>query len=824
MTTKKRIFWMGMHKVLMQTELPRLRELGFEVFNPPYLSEVVDQSATLDWDSNQESTLPKDVFDKLSKTRFFYNSHSEETAEILNEYFDAVVVTINPDWLKEMLAVYEGPLIFRTFGQPYSLSDSLIQNRVFETLSERDNFWFIPNTELGFINEDQWLVDKSIVVPYCLTPDITSLANTWDDGNGDIGFLCPRALDIEYYRNNYTHLKHYFGAPQFKIFGAQVVPVHGDQQVIGTIPREELIQKFLNLSGFGYHYTEPTVCYLPPLELMTLGGPVFCQEGSLLARYFNDAIAPNIAKDVFGLQDIANRLSKGDSIFTDELIDAQQGVRQLYQPEYVWPIFDKVFLDILNGKESKPAQKQFTRKIEPSTSDKERIFVPFHEFGPLIQRVDGNYHCSEGIARVARQGTQVLFENGHELLISSYAEHSGKVHGYFSAVAENPDQFKILLLDDVSSPDMNTKALQSAKNLVKRIPVIRDLARNAIRQVGRVRRGLKYLVQKLIPLSGSVGQNIRSNMQAGRLRSYVKQLQKSDVGTIFIPHYHLFPEIGDVKDKKVVLYLPDYFPHLYPGEVTMGSTPEIARIAESITKISTYVFTNSRFTQRYLPETHLKINPNKIVYAPLPNLNKNAVIEPDVMTKMSDVLPELFVFYPTRERPSKRLWDFLATLIEVNKRRLAEDPDAEKVYGVLTNKLSEKLEKKYPEAMEYVVVLSELSDIELAAVYTKSTALLFTSENEGNFPTQINEALNYDIPVIATNIPLISEELADLEKMFPLVDVGDIDGFASAVENIIEDREDWIKMQQPARKHIREYSNYDNFSRGFMSMIENSAQ
>lgn len=112
MTTKKRIFWMGMHKVLMQTELPRLRELGFEVFNPPYLSEVVDQSATLDWDSNQESTLPKDVFDKLSKTRFFYNSHSEETAEILNEYFDAVVVTINPDWLKEMLAVYEGPLIF----------------------------------------------------------------------------------------------------------------------------------------------------------------------------------------------------------------------------------------------------------------------------------------------------------------------------------------------------------------------------------------------------------------------------------------------------------------------------------------------------------------------------------------------------------------------------------------------------------------------------------------------------------------------------------------------------------------------------------------
>lgn len=40
MITKKRIFWLGMHKVLSQTELPHLRALGYEVFNPPYLSSV----------------------------------------------------------------------------------------------------------------------------------------------------------------------------------------------------------------------------------------------------------------------------------------------------------------------------------------------------------------------------------------------------------------------------------------------------------------------------------------------------------------------------------------------------------------------------------------------------------------------------------------------------------------------------------------------------------------------------------------------------------------------------------------------------------------
>jgi len=47
--TKKRIFWLGMHKLLVTTELNRLRMLGYEVFNPPYLSSIIDQSAVRDW-------------------------------------------------------------------------------------------------------------------------------------------------------------------------------------------------------------------------------------------------------------------------------------------------------------------------------------------------------------------------------------------------------------------------------------------------------------------------------------------------------------------------------------------------------------------------------------------------------------------------------------------------------------------------------------------------------------------------------------------------------------------------------------------------------
>lgn len=96
---KKRLFWLGMHKILKPTELRRLRELGYEVFNPPYISPIYDQSADRSVDSNQPTTLPKEVFDELIAYDFFYKKISTRISELLNEYFDAAVVTINPDWL-----------------------------------------------------------------------------------------------------------------------------------------------------------------------------------------------------------------------------------------------------------------------------------------------------------------------------------------------------------------------------------------------------------------------------------------------------------------------------------------------------------------------------------------------------------------------------------------------------------------------------------------------------------------------------------------------------------------------------------------------------
>src|SRR3954451_21877723 len=130
----QRLFWLGMHKVLSRTELPRLRQLGYEVFNPPYLSTIYDQSANLEWDKDQPSTLPAEVFDRLSKYNFFYNHIEPEIAELLNTYFDAVVVTILPHWLAPILTTFRKTIIYRTYGQTYQICAHLIEFRVFEHL------------------------------------------------------------------------------------------------------------------------------------------------------------------------------------------------------------------------------------------------------------------------------------------------------------------------------------------------------------------------------------------------------------------------------------------------------------------------------------------------------------------------------------------------------------------------------------------------------------------------------------------------------------------------------------------------------------------
>lgn len=801
----KRIFWLGMHKILVETELKRLRILGYEVFTPPYLSSIVDQSAVLDWEAPSDSTLPQEAISILAKTNFFYEAIPAAAAEILNQYFGTVIVTINPDWLKNILEVYHGKLIYRVYGQPYSLSKYFTNNYILDLITERENFWLCPSHEKALLVEDLWLKRLNIrIIPYCLPNDIIVLQDSWHrlENHNTMGLMCPHILSRDYYHHYYNQLKDYFSDRSIKIFGAQLVPI-ADPQVVGTLERKEFIKQFLELRGFIYHYLDPAICYLPPIEFMTLGGPVLFLKGSLLSKYFDkNILTPGEARNMAMLSIRAEQLMEGDNTLANEIIESQKKVRMLFHPSYVWPIFDKAILEIIESNIPAPAikvifktQKKYSYQVNLDTE--KFIFIPFHKFGANIKKDDElDYYSVEGILRVMNLMVSTLVKGGKSIIVTGYRHDLGKIYSFFAQNLADHSKLKMLIIEN------NNKLFERTKKLFFSVIIY-----------------LKTKLHEIKPLFYSPKiKNIITYFYVNFIKKitetpYIRAINKdSSISHAIIPHYYSFPEMQSVK-KPIIIYLPDYMPHFYKGSVEMGDHWTGYHIGKKLTKKAKLILTNSKFTRNYLPNSKLKIKKEKIVSFPLAYLNTthreddNSSIEAFMKN-----LPRLFIFYPTRNRPSKRLEDF-SEVVRIVNHRLQVNGEKRRIYGVLTTVFKPNVPN------EYLLSLPTLSDKLLAAVYKQSIALLFTSENEGNFPTQINEAFHLGTPVIATDIPQITDELGKSGSALQLIEVGNSVKFADAVLYTMNNKELVLATQQKAREFAIKNFSYECFYTQFLAIF-----
>ena len=345
---KKRIFWLGMHKILVKTELPRLRDLGFEVFNPPYLSDVADQSAHLDWDASQNTTLPSEVFDQLSKTDFFYiDQLDKDIAAILNKYFDYVVVTISLTWLAPILRQYQGTIIYRVYGQSFSITDEFHRLGLEPLARDNPNFHFLPHALEAVDQESDWLLNKAVPTPYCLLDDVFAYADSWvgsASSNGEIVLTCPNITN-PYYAKHYRLLKQHFTEPFYKLYGVQLEEF-SDPSVVGTLPRYKFIESFRNSACYVYTYDDPGVCYLPPIEAMVIGLPVLFPHGCLLDKYFNNETTPARFSDFDTCKKTVSEIRLGNTELINQIIIKQKRIIKRYKPSDVWPVFDQFFTNL----------------------------------------------------------------------------------------------------------------------------------------------------------------------------------------------------------------------------------------------------------------------------------------------------------------------------------------------------------------------------------------------------------------------------------------------------------------------------------------------
>lgn len=552
-----RIFWFSMHKVLMETELPRLRALGFEVFVPPYLSLLTDQSAVREWDGAQPSSLPPPVYSRLAKHNFFDGSIPTDIAEILNAHFDACLVTMNVDWVSEIAKVYKGKLIFRTYGQVGRLSEMLEERGMLPMLTERDNFWWMPHAEEASLHEHDWFKERMRVVPYCVTPDVKQRQGVWGmrAHRHEIMAMSPNIAN-PYYFQKYRFLKNNFSDLPIRIYGVQTTNVR-DPQVAGTLPRAEFLDRYESAAGYLYSYQDPDVCYLPPIEMMVIGGPVVFLPGSLLSRYFT-VDPPGLARNVDEARQKCCRLLANDREFADQIIRSQEPIVARYDPEKVWPLFDAALREALSSKgDNKGRPPVLSPRAENKPRD--RIYLFSHESKGKIFFQEGVYRSENRLMDRLKSIVGSLMEKTpFDVVVTCHPRETGLVYGYFNAI-EFRDRFLVAPLNAFASKSLNDR-VGIRRRLVSRLkPVFlraKQLSRYLLRNATGLHGWLGGVFHSVREKADKALMSLvveRPSVMNSLARSLVRGIDEDPACVaVLVPGPEGYPETADFKKRKVI--------------------------------------------------------------------------------------------------------------------------------------------------------------------------------------------------------------------------------------------------------------------------------
>ena len=741
-----------MHKVLRSTELAQLRALGYEVFSPAYLSPIYDQSADRTVDVDQPTTLPNEIFETLLNYNFFYNKITPEISEILNTFFDHAIVTISALWLQSFMEAYDGPIIYRVYGQPYSLSEKIIEFGFWEKLIARDNFCVVPFAAETLDREHAWFTALcEEAVPYQLADDVFTYTGIWHHTahRRRISTHIPN-IENPYYAAAYSTFRAQYPQKIFEITGPQRThPV--DASIIGALPRAELLRSYATSSGFLYNYTDQ-VCYLTPIEMMEIGGPVLYAPGSLLARFYGGRTPGLVTNPIIGETKL-KALLDSDNTFVSEIISAQEPVRRRYDRAIVQPQFAQVFTRLLD--EAPPRKAAFTVQHRvlrgaagtyDTTTPPTRFAVLLHDSG-MFER-DG----PEAIAfdRIGR---------AMERLIRSVA--TGTKH-------------RVLLT-----------CLDPAKALM--LDLFADL-------IATDRVELRTIPMPGIP-STALAERI------ARLDVIAELNRRSDVETILIPHPNRFPEALLCKAERIT-YVGEYQPlgerrYAFPFEREQDLEFEDVTCASLAS--SKLIIASSDYTKRCILAADSlgnKVEGKVVVMA-------DAIASPNRVPLHTWREPEFnsriakrpFLFYPAVNAPSKNY----AFMLQVFAAIRLQHPD---LALVLTDALG-----RIPGVGEladlhnlksHIIVFDDLKPCDIRWMYANAAVLCVTSEFEATPPQPIIEALKHNVPVVSTRLPAITDRLGDGADSLALCRSLDLGAFIDTLHNVLRNRAQVVDRQSRA--------------------------
>jgi hypothetical protein len=442
-----RILWLGNHALLLNTELPRLRALGFEVFHAPCRRVVRQhQSAMADWKQGP-TTLDPSVYARLADADLYFTPIEPDMFALLNEHFSAAVVAIQATWVAELLRGFAGKIVYRTYGDSRTVSEQLWQLGAFRALIRRENFWFVPFASEYARQEQAWVRARETVVPYCVDALVAGAIDSWapDREAPEVMLSCPNIKGNPFFWYHFAELKQAFNQPVYRIYGVQPEAVQ-DPQVVGTKPFADVINRYRSATVLLYTYRFPGVCFLPPIEMMIVGGPVVFVTGSLLDRMMGPN-APGRARDLLEAREKCERLLAGDAELERAIIRSQMEIRTRYLPDHVWPPFDDAMRSILGAGWPSTEHATVTWSV-PSIGEGQIVALAYHP--TLTPRLDcGRYVTTEATVARLVQILRVMFARDERRKVVVVCHREG-LEGWYGLLAQffPASRLVLLCLDD----------------------------------------------------------------------------------------------------------------------------------------------------------------------------------------------------------------------------------------------------------------------------------------------------------------------------------------------------------------------------------------
>jgi glycosyltransferase involved in cell wall biosynthesis len=119
-------------------------------------------------------------------------------------------------------------------------------------------------------------------------------------------------------------------------------------------------------------------------------------------------------------------------------------------------------------------------------------------------------------------------------------------------------------------------------------------------------------------------------------------------------------------------------------------------------------------------------------------------------------------------------------------------PDLKKRFDELKNECKAK-----------IFCIGLVSDSEMDWLYENCQAVIVSSESEGNFPTQLSEAIYFGRPFIASNLEVVLEGLDNIESS-NLFESGSSEDLYAKMENLLKNLSSEQFRAQENRRNFNE--------------------